>query len=306
VIDENPSLERRRLGIALAASVAMHVLLVMLIAFNHHDRPLPRKAPPQIMDVVMLPSTESLKTPPKDAKAISNRNAVGSSRNAKDNMTRSARSPVVGNRQPGPRPAPPTAPRTPPPLPEPVPERRTRTLARRDLALDRLTPKDTPDVKKPEPKHPPLPKIPMSDLMPSSMALAELSRDFERERRLKDMLNKSADIPINTRQEKYAPYAHSLVQALENQWRPGQADYGAYTSDDRKVLMKVTINSNGDLGGLEILRPSPIAQLNDSAVAAVHAAAPFKPLPSSWGLDRVSFYLTFEIINDRFVFHTAY
>jgi protein TonB len=120
------------------------------------------------------------------------------------------------------------------------------------------------------------------------------------------MLNKSADIPINTRQAKYAPYAHSLVRALENQWRPGQADYSAYTEDDRKVLMRVTIKGNGDLGGLEILRPSPIQQLNDSAVAAVHAAAPFKPLPSSWGLDQVSFYLTFEIVDDRFVFHANY
>ena len=306
MIDENPVLERRRLGMALGASIAMHALLVLLIAFTHHDKPLPKKAPPQVMDVVMLPNTYSLKTPPKNARAISNRNAIGSSRNAKDNLSRAARSPIIGNRQPGPRPAPPTAPRTPPPLPEPVPQKRTRTLTRRDLALNNTTPKDRLVPKKPEPKHPPLPKIPLSNLMPSSMALAELSRDFERERRLKDMLNKSADIPINTRQVKYAPYAHSLVQALENQWQPGQADYGAYSADDRKVLMRVTINGNGDLGGLEILRPSPIPQLNDSAVAAVHAAAPFKPLPSSWGLDQVSFYLTFEIVNDRFVFHASY
>jgi len=50
------------------------------------------------------------------------------------------------------------------------------------------------------------------------------------------------------------------------------------------------------------LRPSPIRQLNESAVAAIHAAAPFRPLPRSWGLDRVSFYLTFEVLEDRFVF----
>jgi periplasmic protein TonB len=256
-----------------------------------------------VMDVVMLPNTQNLETPPKNARAISNRNAIGSSRNAKDNLTRAARSPIVGNQQPGPRPAPPTAPRTPPPMPEPVPEQRTRTLTRRDLALNKLTSKERLVPKRPEPKHPPLPKIPMSDLMPSSMALAELSRDFQRERRLKDLLNKSADIPINTRQEKYAPYAHSLVQALEEQWQPGQADYAAYTADDRKVLMRITIKGNGDLAGLEILRPSPIRELNDSAVAAVHAAAPFRPLPSSWGLDQVSFYLTFEIVNDRYVFH---
>ncbi|HXH65186.1 MAG TPA: hypothetical protein VNH42_06755, partial [Mariprofundaceae bacterium] len=81
MIDENPALERRRLGIALGASIAMHALLVLLIALGHHDKPLPKKTEPQVMDVVMLPNTENLETPPKDARAISNRNAVGSSRN---------------------------------------------------------------------------------------------------------------------------------------------------------------------------------------------------------------------------------
>jgi TonB family protein len=306
VIDEDPVLERRRLGTALLASIAMHALLVLLVVFVHRDHPLPKRQPPQSMDVVMLnPHMKDLTTPPKDAHTVSNHNAAGSSQNAKDDLTRAARSPMAGNQPPRRRPTPPTGPRTPPPMPEPAPQQRTRTLAMRDMREDNNAPPQ-PKPRKAAPRHPPLPKVPLADLMPSNMALAELSRDFERERRLKQMLNKTADIPINTRKARYAPYAHSLVQALENQWRPGQADYGNYTADDRRVLMRVTINGNGDLYGLEILRPSPIQQLNDSAVAAVHAAAPFRPLPSSWGLDRVSFYLTFEVVDDRFVFHAAY
>jgi len=140
--------------------------------------------------------------------------------------------------------------------------------------------------------------------MPSSMALSELSRDFERERRMKQMLSKEADIPINTKEAKYAPYAHSLVRALEEQWRPGQADYQKFADQARQVLMRVTIEMSGELGNLEILRPSPIQSLNESAVRAIHDAAPFKPLPSSWGLDRASFYLTFEVVDDQFVFRT--
>ncbi len=142
----------------------------------------------------------------------------------------------------------------------------------------------------------------MANLMPSSMAMAELSRDFARERRLKTMLAHEADIPINTRKVKFAPYAHLLVRALEEQWRPGQANYSQYPVEERRALMRLTIERDGSLGGVEILRPSPIRQLNESAVAAIHAAAPFRPLPRSWGLDRVSFYLTFEVLGDRFVF----
>lgn len=305
MIDEDASLERRRLGTALIASIAMHALLVLLIVVAHRDHPLPKRQMPQSMDVVMLPNMKNLKAPPKDAHTISNRNAAGSSKNARDNLTRAARSPMAGQQTPRRKPTPPTGPRTPPPMPEPAPQQRTRTLAMRDQSEDNSAPPH-PRPRKATPRHRPLPKVPLANLMPSNMALAELSRDFERERRLKQMLNKTADIPINTRKARYAPYAHQLVQALEAQWTPGQANYGNYTADDRKVLMRVTINGNGDLDGLEILRPSPIRQLNESAVAAVHAAAPFRPLPSSWGLDQVSFYLTFEVVDDRFVFHASY
>jgi TonB family protein len=136
------------------------------------------------------------------------------------------------------------------------------------------------------------------------MALAELSRDFDRERRLKKMLTREADVPINTREAKFAPYAQQLIRTLEEQWRPGKANYEEFTELERRALLKLTIDHDGSLANVEILRPSPIDQINESAVAAIHAATPFRPLPSVWGLDSVSFYLTFEVIEDRFVFKT--
>jgi len=89
---------------------------------------------------------------------------------------------------------------------------------------------------------------------------------------------------------------------LEEQWRPGQANYRDHAEDERRALMRLTIEKDGSLGAIEMIRPSPIQPLNDSAIKAIHDAAPFRPLPSVWGLDRVSFYLTFEVVEDRFVF----
>jgi len=296
---------RKRWSVSFTASVACHVLLAMLITWQHLDKPLHKHPLPKSMDVVLL-NPEKTKTvkPPKKADAISNRNAQGASRRAQDRITRAARSPVISQHQRPKRPAAPQAPRTPAPAPRLKPHRRTRTLARRGPMLES---NKSPPKQKPRPKPRPRPRrqqIPLTDLMPSSMALAQLSRDFERERRLKKMLSREADIPINTRQAKYAPYAHQLVRALEEQWRPGQANYREHSRNERQALMRLTIERDGSLGGVEILRPSPIPQLNESAVAAIHAAAPFRPLPSSWGLDRVSFYLTFEVLEDRFVFRT--
>jgi len=294
----------RRWSVSLAASIACHVLLAVLIAWLYVDRPLPKHELPKSMDVVLLnPEKTKPVKPPKKADAISNRTARGASRHAHDELTRAARGPRIIQPQPK-KPAVPQIPRTPPPVPQPKPQQRTRTLARRGPMLEASKP--PPPKRRPKPKPKPKPKprrpIPLTNLMPSSMALAELSRDFERERRLKKKLAREADIPINTREAKYAPYAHLLVRALEEQWRPGQANYREHPVEERRALLRLTIERDGSLGGIEILRPSPIRQLNESAVAAIHAAAPFRPLPRSWGLDRVSFYLTFEVLEDRFVF----
>jgi len=295
--------EGRRWSVSLVASVSCHVLLAMFITWQHVKTPLPKHDLPQSMDVVLLSPEKSKSTKaPEKADAVSNRNAIGGSSQAQDRFTRTARAPVTGNVPRPPKPVAPQLPRTPPPLPTPRPQQQARTLTAKGPALE----PPEPPKKKPQPpvkKQPPQPRrIPRSSLMPSSMALAELSRDFERERRLKKMLSREADVPINTREAKYAPYAHQLVRALEEQWRPGQANYREHNEDERRALLRLTIEKDGSLGGIEILRPSPITPLNESAIAAIHAAAPFRPLPSLWGLDKVSFYLTFEVLEDRFVF----
>ncbi|MDX8397779.1 MAG: TonB family protein [Mariprofundaceae bacterium] len=277
----------------------------MIISLEHQDQPLVKKQAPQFMDVVLLdPKTTVKKEAAKDAKVISNRSAKGGSSKATDRTTRSAKSPMPGLKQQRNKPAPPPALKSPPPKPK-ASVKKDRIIATNKsqkssgLRMQQAPVKKKPQVKPVKPKYRP---IPLSNLLPSSMALSELSRDFEREKRMKQMLSKEADIPINTKEAKYAPYAHSLVRSLEEQWRPGQADYQKFAEHARQVLMRVTIELNGELGNLEILRPSPIASLNESAIEAIHAAAPFKPLPSSWGLDRASFYLTFEVVEDKFVF----
>jgi len=295
--------EQKRISLSFAASLAVHLLLMLVITLVQLDKPIPKKQPPQVMDVVLLdPKSTPKNTPSKDARTMSNRSAEGGSSKAKDRRTRSAKAPITGDQQQKPKPALPTPPKQ-AQTPTPKSNQRTRTLAKRDLKNALALPPEMP--KKPTKQVPKkdLQNIPLSNLMPSSMALAELSRDFERERRMKQFLNKEADIPVNTREAKYAPYMQAMVRTLEEQWRPGgTSDFKKYDDDARKLLMRITIENNGSLSNLEILQPSPIAALNESAIAAIHAAAPFKPLPSSWGLDRVNIPLIFEVFEDKFVF----
>ncbi len=292
--------EQRRVGASLIASIVAHVLLMVFIGFVDDEKPLPKKHTPQIMDVVLLDEEKTpSKKAPEDAKTMSNRSASGGSSSAQDRMTRQARAPMPSQQQHKPKPVAPQQPKTPP---IPNQQQLTRLLAKRGTTADSsLSNKREKQSKSEEPAKQAT-QVPLANLMPSAMALSQLSRDFQREKRMKQKLTREADIPINTRQAKYAPYAQALVRALEEQWRPGQANYEEFAEDARRSLIKLTIDSSGDLAGVEILRPSPIAQINNSAIEAIHAAAPFKVLPSSWGLDRVSFYLTFEVVEDRFVF----
>jgi TonB family protein len=297
--------EQKRLSVSFVASIAAHLVLALFITLAHTDKPIPKKKAPQVMDVVLLdPETTPKKAPSKDAKTISNRSAEGGSSKAKDRRTRMAKAPVIGQQQEKQKPAMPALPKQ-AQMPKPTPNQRTRTLAKRAFKPDFTLPPETP--KKPVKKMArPTPKnIPFSNLMPSSMALAELSRDYERERRMKQSLNREADIPVNTREVKFAPYMQAMVRSLEERWRPGgQSDFKKHTDEARSLLMRITIESNGTLSNLEVLRPSPIAALNESAIAAIHAAAPFKRLPTSWGLDRVHIPIIFEVYEDTFVFRT--
>ncbi len=303
--------QQQRFTLALAASLAVHLLLAVLFVATEHDKPLPKKETPHIMDVVLL---DDHKTPSKkankDARTISNKNAKGSSSNARDRMTRKARAPMPAKAQQKRAKADPrqtiskqsiTKPK-PRPAPEKPKEKRSSVIAKRSEKPEHRKPIKTPKAVKKKLVEKPRKQVPLANLMPSAMALSQLSQDFQRERRMKQKLSREADIPINTRQVKYAPYARSLVRALEDQWRPGKAKYEEYSDRARQSLIKLTIEHDGSLGGIEILRPSPIPQINESAIKAIQAAAPFKILPSSWGLDRVSFYLTFEVVENGFVF----
>ena len=307
--------DQRRIGASFAASVAAHLLLAVLVTVAAIDRPKPAPEEQQTMDVVLLDDKKQPeKKAEKEAKAIANITAKGGDREAEDRTTRQAQAPMVAP-QPTPSPQPPQPQQQPKaPLP-PEQQQRPRLLAKRGP-----TPESDPTEKPPEPKSQPKPvkksepvkkakpeptdkeQVQLSQLMPSAMALSQLSNKLQRERRMKQEMSREADVPINTREAKYAPYAHALVRALEEQWRPGQANYQEFPEDARRSLIRLTIEKNGDLGGVEILRPSPIPEINESAIRAIHAAAPFKVLPSSWGLDRVSFYLTFEVIEDKYVF----
>ncbi len=290
----------------MLASIAVHLTFAWLISFNIPEPTIPEKKSPPVMDVVLLDESQTSKdSPENDAQTIANKNSSGQQQNAQDNRTRAARAPNTNGKRPPekPRPMMPKASKV-PPVPKQESKKNARLLTRDNQQAPALLPPEQTPTEKMKAAATHVPYIPLANLLPPSAALTQLSREFDRERRMKQLMSKEADIGINTREAKSAPYAQGLVRSLEEQWRPDNHSLRSLSADERKVLMSVSIANNGELADLKLVQPSPSRELNDSAIAAVHAAAPFKPLPSSWGLERANFYFVFEVVEDRFVFRT--
>ena len=275
-----------RFSISMLASIAVHVAFAMLITFSYSEPEIREKKAPPVMDVVLLDeNSTNTDESPNDAKTIANKNNTGQMSDAMDNRTRAARSPNLAGKQPQKKPQP-TMPKMAqaPVQPKQQTKKEASIIAKNDDSSASLFPIEQAPEEEHKTKPNAVPNIPLANLLPPSAALTELSREFDRERRMKQMLSKEADIGINTKEAKYAPYAQGLVRSLEEQWRPDHSNVTQLTTDERKVLLSVSIANNGELADIKLIQPSPSSTLNDSAIAAVHAAAPFKPLPSSWGL----------------------
>ncbi|MBF0110974.1 MAG: energy transducer TonB [Magnetococcales bacterium] len=101
-------------------------------------------------------------------------------------------------------------------------------------------------------------------------------------------------LDLNTTQVEYAVYFARLKEQIEQGWiYPEQAKSERLAGSLR---LKFTIDHAGHLVSLKILRSSGVTILDESALKAIRATAPFAPLPREWQLERVHVTTTFEYI----------
>lgn len=87
----------------------------------------------------------------------------------------------------------------------------------------------------------------------------------------------SAPVSLNTRDPVYVTYFNKIKQMIESQWEyPEMAlRYGL----QGKLALEFTISGSGQLERIRLIRSSGSQLLDDEAVRAVKAAAPFPPIP---------------------------
>lgn len=106
-----------------------------------------------------------------------------------------------------------------------------------------------------------------------------------------------APVSLDTRNPQYVTYFGSIKRAIESVWEyPELAlKYGL----QGRLLMEFSILGTGQLEDARILRSSGSNLLDDEALRAVRTAAPFSPIPSWIGKNRIAIIATFEYHDNR-------
>jgi TonB family protein len=128
----------------------------------------------------------------------------------------------------------------------------------------------------------PSPPAPLRERIPEESVIAERQLPS-----LKELLptatwsssSSRADAPIslNTRDPVYVTYFTKVKQLIESQWEYPEVAlrYGL----QGRLALQFTIGANGQLDGLRLIRSSGSQVLDEEALRAIKAAAPFPPIP---------------------------
>jgi protein TonB len=87
----------------------------------------------------------------------------------------------------------------------------------------------------------------------------------------------SGSVSLYTTDPKYVTYVGKIRQSIESEWQYPEVAlrYGL----QGKLALEFTILGDGHLEGLRLLRSSGSSLLDDEALRAIKAAAPFPPIP---------------------------
>jgi protein TonB len=127
---------------------------------------------------------------------------------------------------------------------------------------------------RPSEKGGPLPFLSQNDI-------DELARRGMPEKRPGD-----ESVTLDTDEFKYISYNRWLKLKVESVLR--YPELAAVSGYQGTLYIKFDILKDGALGDLEILKSSGYKILDDEALRAIRASAPFQPLPDAWKMERYS------------------
>lgn len=275
----------------------LFIHLYLIDIFNLRDNLAQEEKQPEFIEITELPVPKEKETkPPKVTKRLAERNREVPEETTRDNFTKQSVSTP---------PVPPTKPK-----PEVKPQKQTKKVekktekkpekkfSRSDITRNKevasLPEKQLKKEKQTTKKE--LPNLSREELFrsdPQPQTLPQNQRNPQDFRGAPNVNKKEETVDLSTTEFKYLSYFIKMKRQIESVWTyPRESGIrGEYGT----LFLVFTIKSDGYLDGVRLINTSGYARLDNEAIRAIKAAAPFAPFPASWGgLEKLNIRATFE------------
>lgn len=243
----------------------VHAALALGVSFEFSDEE-PAETLPSLDVILVQRKSENA---PDDADFLAQANQVGGGDQEEAERPRSPLASPIPRPEPGTDPVPSSA-ASPPQQQQKPTEIITREQAQ---VTARVEPSPTP--------APPEPKPNAAELMRQSRELARLEAEIGQEIQAYAKRPRKAFVSANTREYEFASYMQAWVAKVERVGNLNYPDEARRQRIDGSLVLAVSINADGNVVEIDIVRPSGYRVLDEAANRIVELAAPYAPFPPS-------------------------
>ena len=136
------------------------------------------------------------------------------------------------------------------------------------------------------------PEITAAELIERSMEMVNLSEELNESMQAYAKRPKQVFVSARTQEYKYANYMSEWVKKVERVGNLNYPDAARREGISGKLMMDVTLNADGTVRNISILRPSGHGVIDEAAVRIVNLAAPFPPFPPEISKDADILHIT--------------
>ena len=265
-----------RLVVSLLIAAALHALIILGISFAPEPLPPPEDSLPTL-DITLVPERRT--PPPEQADYLAQVSQDGGGNTAEKvtfQQERQARAAAAA----------------PPPLPAAAAQTRELTQAEGQRKVQ--VQEEQTEARKPAPAT-------AAELINRSLELASLDEQLRQSMQAYSQRPRQAFISARTQEFKYASYMNDWVAKVERVGNLNYPDEARRQGISGNLMLQVSINTDGSVRNIRLLRSSGHKVLDDAAVRIVQLAAPYPPLPPEIRKDTDILHITrtWEFINNQ-------
>jgi protein TonB len=256
-LTESPELEDisvttgDRFALTLFFAIVMHAMIILGITFGIHEDPPPANKLPTL-DITV----SNRRTPPPDEADY----LAQTSQDGGGNVTEKVRPTQATPEQ---------APSVKPAQPEPSPAE-IITASNAEVQV-RQQNTETPETRKPD--------LTATELIERSLEMVNLNEQLNESMQAYAQRPRQVFVSARTQEFIYANYMSEWVKKVERVGNLNYPDQARREGLSGKLMMDVTLNADGTVRNISILRPSGQPVIDEAAIRIVNLAAPFPPFP---------------------------